>query len=105
MSKYTLVNKNPVARFFYKGPRHTHPVRRTILVIEEDNTKLTGYEVREGNLTRETRKAPVKSFLKERIANYGDYNRLKMTAKTYMKLDSESTLERANLEDFVLNGA
>ena len=48
MSKeYQFIENRPVARFFYKGD-HTHPVRRTILIIETTDKLITGYEMREG---------------------------------------------------------
>lgn len=101
---YDFVQKGPVARFYYQGC-HAHPVRRTVLVVEETATVLTGYEVREGKSIREVRKAPIKSFRKDKIANFGDYSRLKMNKEDYQRLDSESTLVRSNLEELVRNGA
>lgn len=44
---YKITKNSPVARFWYKGT-HSHPVKRTVLVIESDRYVLTGYEIREG---------------------------------------------------------
>lgn len=65
--KYEIIEKNPVARFWYKG-NHTHPVRRTVLIIEQDDKLIRGYELREGNETRIAQKAPVKTYRKDKIA-------------------------------------
>jgi len=101
--KYTIVTNGPVAKFYYQGS-HSHPIRRTILVIEETSKMLVGYEIREGNEVRKVRSAPVKSYLKSRIPNFGDYCRLKMSRQNYNKLDTDSTLERYDFDDLVLAG-
>jgi hypothetical protein len=101
--KYTLVTNGPVAKFYYKGT-HSHPIRRTILVIEENSKMLVGYEIREGKEVRKVRNAPVKSFRKDKIANFGDYCRLKMNNQYYNKLDSDTTLERDDFVDLVMSG-
>jgi hypothetical protein len=92
---YDLVKKQPVARFYYKGG-HTHPVRRTVLVIEETPTLIKGYEFREGSTVRDADAAMlnVKSYRKDRIAKWGDYKRLRMSYKTFLKSPKASTLER-----------
>lgn len=101
---YPLVTKEPVAKFYYRGS-HTHPVRRTILVIEENSKVLVGYEIREGKEVRTVKNSPVKSFRKDKIANFGDYCRLKMNHQYYKKRDNESTLERSDFADLVMEGA
>jgi len=101
--KYTLVTDGPVAKFYYKGS-HTHPVRRTVLVIEETAKILVGYEIREGKEVRKVGDSPIKSFRKDKIANFGDYCRLKMNNQYYKKLNSESTLERFDFKDLVTCG-
>ncbi len=92
---YNVVSKKPVARFYYQG-KHTHPVRRTILIIEDKKDVITGYELREGNDTRTLSEAlrHVKSYRKDKIAKWGDYCRLRMTSKTVFKNPNTSTLER-----------
>lgn len=99
---YKFVNTRPVAKFFYKGD-HSHPVRRTILIIDSSETLLTGYEVREGSQVRSFRNAPVKSFRRDRIATAGQLDRRRTLAK---KLDvNKTTLRRLPLNDFIKNGA
>jgi hypothetical protein len=92
---YDLVAKKPVARFYYQGT-HTHPVRRTVLIIEEKPNLIVGYEFREGQTVRTLAEAlnNVKSYRKDRIAKWGDYKRLRMTTKTFLKSPEDSTLER-----------
>ena len=63
-----LVRNQPVADFYYKGQSHKCPVRRRILVTMQDSTHMTGYELREGNITRDIDSAPIKTFLKSKIA-------------------------------------
>lgn len=96
---YNLTKKNPVARFFYHHPKHTHPIRVTLLVIEETDTLLTGYQVREGNTIRPTHEAVnyVRSYRKDRIAKYGDYIRLRMTNNGILRSPDESTLRRDSI--------
>lgn len=102
---YDLVNKKPVARFFYKGS-HTHPVRRTVLVIQEDETKLVGYEFRCGNTVRTRSEAlgSIKTYRKSSIAKWGDYSRLRMSSKTFLKDPDKSTLERASIVTMFSDG-
>lgn len=94
MSSPKLVNKKPVAKFFYKG-NHTHPVRRTVLVTKESPTVLVGYELREGNELRVGSKAPLRTYNKAEIAVYGDYSRLTKNAQS----------RRLELLDLVNEGA
>lgn len=103
---YGLVQSNPVARFYYQGG-HTHPIRRTVLVIEDRPDRLIGYEVREGLEARhfEDAKSHVKSYLKHRIAKFGDYCRLRKNSTNRQQKPSRTTLTRSDLFDFVVNGA
>ncbi len=102
--KYDIVEKDPVAKFYYKGSSHSHPVRRTILIIEDRPSLLIGYELRDGRETRTLDVAPVKSFRKDRIAKYGDYDRLRRSLATYNKKATESTLKRLKLLELLTNG-
>jgi hypothetical protein len=95
--KYELVKNMPVARFFYKGT-HTHPVRRTILIIEQTREFIRGYELREGNEVRVAAKAPVKTFKRDRIAK-GSSLRLENPIRK-MSPD-KSTLVRKPLLDII----
>lgn len=94
---YEIVPKLPVARFYYQGT-HTHPVRRTVVIIEETATHLRGYEFREGKTVRTMQEAMsrIKSYRKDRIAKWGDYSRL-MSGKNIKKNPDSSTLERESL--------
>mgnify|MGYP000871577344 CR=1 FL=1 len=102
---YDIIKSSPVARFYYQGKSHTHPVRRTILIIEDLPTLLIGYEMREGSKLRSIKDAPVKSYRKDRIAKYGDYSRLRKTKVGAKKDPSESTLNRTEIIEFIRNGA
>ena len=103
---YDLVDKKPVARFYYRGA-HTHPVRRTVLIIEETETAITGYEFRCGNVvrTREEALKSIKTFRKDRIPKWGDYSRLRMTSKTFLKDPEKTTLERFGIVSMFSDGA
>jgi len=103
---YDLVAQKPVARFYYKG-KHSHPVRRTVLVIEDRENMIVGYEIREGATVRTVAETLgiVKSYRKDRIAKWGDYKRLRMSSKTFMKDPNESTLERSGILTMFTDGA
>lgn len=94
------LRNQPVARFYYKG-KHTHPVRRTVLLIEVNRRWIRGYELREGSTERTFAEAPIKTYTRKKIA-------------TLTQLDSRSpkrsdvpvsTLVRANYVDLIVNGA
>lgn len=97
---YKLVSQRPAAKFYYQGS-HSHPVRRTVLVIENRPNVIVGYELREGNETRTGAKAPIKSYRKSEIARYGDYSRIR-TPKN--KRRTQSTLARSNLLSLLQEG-
>ena len=103
---YDLISHKPVAKFYYQG-HHSHPVRRTVLVIDEKEDMIVGYEVREGDTVRPINEAlrSVKSFRKDRIAKWGDYSRLRMSAKTFLKDPEASTLERFPIVSMFSEGA
>ncbi len=105
MRKYDVLKKMPVAKFYYQGTHHTHPVRRTVVMIEDRPNLIIGYELRDGNVVRHLDSAPVKSFRKDRIAKYGDYSRLRMKQTTFNKKCNESTLQRLELIDLISSGA
>ena len=104
---YDLVSNKPVARLYYQGKHHSHPVRRTLLVIEETQTHLTGYEFRCGNevRTRSEAVSKVRTYRKDRIAKWGDYGRLTKSAKNFMKDPEESSLERFPITVMFTEGA
>lgn len=104
---YDIVAKRPVARFYYKGKSHSHPIRRTVLLIEERSDVLIGYELREGSTIRTLEESlkHVKSYRKDRIAKWGDYCRLRMSSKTFFKNPKKSTLERYSIVTIFSDGA
>ena len=102
---YGLVDKKPVARFYYQG-NHSHPVRRTGLIIEETKSSLTCYMLRDGSVRRTPQEAlnHIKTFTKSKIARWGDYSRLRMSSKTIFKNPRRTTLERYPLVSLFANG-
>jgi hypothetical protein len=97
-SKNPIVRNLPVAKFYYQGT-HSHPVRRTVLVIENTRDKIVGYELREGKTVRSLRELSktIKTYNKDKIAKYGDYCRLTMSSKNQKKKANQSTLERLSI--------
>lgn len=103
---YDLVAKKPVARFFYKG-HHSHPIRRTVAIIAETTGLIIGYEFREGSKVRSVEEAldKIKSYRKDKIAKWGDYQRLRMSTRTFLKSPDLSTLERFSIRSMFTQGA
>ena len=97
--KYNLVENYPVARFWYKGT-HTHPVRRTVLVTESTKTHLSGYELRDGNIVRQAINAPVKTYIRKKIAKGRN---LRARQKSVINL-SKTTLVRKSLMSLIESG-
>jgi hypothetical protein len=107
MSKeYPVVRNQPVAKFFYKGNSHTHPVRRTVVLIESKPNYFRGYELREGSEIRNFGQAPIKSFSKSKIARLGQIDRRrKLRASAEGNADlNRSTLQRASFIDLIKKG-
>lgn len=104
MKKYKLVNAHPVARFYYKG-NHSHPVQRTVLITESDDKLIIGYEVRVGKTVRQPADAPIKSYLRKKIARA---RQLRISKKRDYLIISQgpemSTLKRTRLYDFLFTG-
>jgi hypothetical protein len=100
MKTYEVSRALPVARFYYQGS-HSHPVRRTILVIESTPRLLRGYELREGSYVRQFRDAPIKSYRKDYIATE---NQLGLR-KHRLPGPRVTTLQRESLLDLVKVGA
>ena len=100
---YETVRNVPVARFFYQGRSHTHPVRRTVIITEVRPDRFTGYELREGATTRSFKNAPIKSYSKRRIARVDQIDRRRILRKENPE-SKNTTLARANLLDLVRNG-
>ena len=97
--KYDLFDNVPVARFWSKG-NHTHPVRRTVLVIESTKDHIKGYELRDGNVVRVASKAPVKTYNRSKIAKESN---LRSNQKRRV-VSSKSTLVRRPLMDLIEAG-
>jgi len=97
---YKLAKNVPVAKFWYKGT-HSHPVKRTVLVIESDRYVLTGYEIREGADIRKLSKAPIKSYRRDRIARGRN---LRQESQLRQIAPEKSTLVRKQIIDLVENG-
>lgn len=64
---YNIVRNRPVAQFYYKGTKKA-PVRRTVLITEQDKETIKGYEVREGSQVRDVEDAPIKTFRLDKVA-------------------------------------
>ena len=106
MSKdYPTVRERPVAKFFYKGD-HTHPVRRTVMLIESKPRFIRGYELREGAEVRDFREAPIKTYTKRKIARVKDIDaRRILRAKAAPEQLDQSTMTRIRLLDLIKKGA
>lgn len=104
MSKeYPVVRNQPVARFFYKGKSHTHPVRRTVVLIESKPSYIRGYELREGSEIRNFGQAPIKSFSKSKIARIHQLDR-RHKARTTAVDQNRTTLQRVAIVDLIKKG-
>lgn len=104
---YGVIETLPVARFFYQGKSHTHPVRRTVLIIEDRPDEFVGYELRSGrkvfSFHEVIEKKVVKTYKKAKIARFGDYCRLRLRKDAPNPL--QTTLRRYDLLDLMLKGA
>lgn len=104
MKKYKLVNTHPVARFYYKGG-HSHPIRRTVLITDSTDSHITGYEVRAGDITRQPNAAPIKTYVRSKIARVK--NRRISLERNKMIISGQgmkSTLQRSRLYDYLFTG-
>ena len=100
---YRLVRNLPVARFYYTGS-HSHPVRRTVLVVTATSRTITGYELREGSEVRNYTKAPIKSFRRAKIAKVNQCGR-RLRRRVESRQLNKTTLQRVSLVDIVKRGA
>ena len=91
--KYKPVYNVPIAKFFYKG-NHSHPVKRTVLVIDSDLISITGYELRESIEIRKLSKAPIKTYRRDRIAKGKN---LRLNNPLRKKAKNKSTLIRKGI--------
>jgi len=98
-TQHELVKTRPAAKFFYKGT-HSHPVKRTVLITEQEKEYFKGYEVREGGTVRDIEEAPIKSFRIDKIAMT---NELRSDNPLRTKV-ANPTLERMSLSQLEKNG-
>lgn len=94
-----LVRNLPVADFYYKGPSHSHPVRRRVLVTNNTKKLVTGYELREGNIIRDIDSAPIKSYRRDRIATRGQCRVDSTARKVPQSKLTETTFMRKSLRE------
>jgi hypothetical protein len=66
-TKPEIITNMPVAKFWYKGS-HTHPVRRTVVLVEATKDYLKGFELREGKTVRALSRSPIKTYVRGKIA-------------------------------------
>jgi hypothetical protein len=104
MKNYKLVNTHPVARFYYKGS-HSHPVQRTVLITESTEDRIIGYEVRVGSVVRQPNSAPIKSYLRRKIAKMKQRRISQKRDWLIITRGPEvSTLKRERLYDYLFTG-
>jgi hypothetical protein len=104
MKRYKLVNSYPVARFYYKGG-HSHPIQRTVLLTESTDSRITGYEVRAGKIVRQPNNAPIKSYLRKKIARVKSLKAsMKRNALIISNGPMVTTLKRTRLHDYLFVG-
>jgi hypothetical protein len=99
----TPISHLPVARFFYKG-NHTHPVRRTVVLIESTKDYLLGFEVREGNIVRDFSESPTKRYNRKKIAKVKNIDK-RRKLKKMVKNENITTLRRKPLINLLVEGA
>lgn len=104
--EHKVIATMPVAKFWYTKSEHRHPVRRTILIIEESPTHLTGYELRCGNTVRTYRETVlggfIRSYKKAEVTRYGQYCCLRETSR--YKSPTQTTMRRLDLLGLVKEG-
>lgn len=103
---YPVVRQQTVAKFFY-GQNHSHPVRRTVVLIEDKPDMFVGYELREGREVRPFAYAPIKSYVKTKIASVRQVDQRRKIVSQAQKLGlspAASTLVRNDLLDLVKAG-
>lgn len=98
--KHEIKKNLPIAKFWYKGT-HTHPVRRTVLIIESNKNYIKGYELRNGNKTTVASKAPIKTYSRSKIAKREN---LRAENPLRTKNPQKSTLIRTTLIKIIESG-
>ena len=97
--EYEVIRNKPCAKFYYKG-NHSHPVRRTVLIIENKPHFIRGYELREGSQVRNFKDAPVKTYTRSRIVKESQLG----LNKHRLPGPSTTTLKRLKLLDLLRAG-
>jgi hypothetical protein len=102
---YKLAEGNPIWRFYYQGS-NSHPVRRTVAVIEVGKDRVTGYELRHGNNVRgRLDECPVKSYNLSKIAKIGQLDaRRPLRRDTSPRNSTKSTLSKDSLASVLTKG-
>lgn len=95
MLKNQIVEKLLVYKFYYKGT-HSHPIRRTVLILKDMEDYFCGYELREGKFVRNLSNAPVKNYTKSKVATL---NQLRNKINS-----SDTTLRAMKLVDLMESG-
>jgi hypothetical protein len=99
---YPIRKNMPVAKFYYQG-NHSHPVRRTVLIIEANSEYIRGYEMREGSVTRSFSNAPIRIFARKHIAKVKQCG-FRLRRRIPKKYHENSTLKTMRIIDVVTNG-
>ncbi len=96
-----------VVKFWYPEATYRHPVRRTVLVISEDEDRIVGYELRCGKDVRTFRQAVtrrlIKTYNKLRITRYGQYCTLRDRYPFHSP--KATTLRRMDVMSLLYEGA
>lgn len=100
--KNNFVRNLPVARFFYKGS-HSHPVKRTVLIVKKNNKIAVGYELREGMEKRSFQNAPIKTYRLDRIAKINQIDK-RCSLRKQVDNFEVSTFQRYPLVNLIENG-
>jgi len=91
--------KKPIAKFYYKG-NHSHPIRRTVLVLKSNKENFTGFELREGCVVRKLANSPIKTYSRNQIATYRQLG----ACKHRQAGPPKTTLRRHKTLEILLNG-
>ena len=102
MKDKAIVRNLPVAKFYYKG-KHSHPVQRTVLLIDSSSKYLTGFELREGVNIRAFNEAPMKTFRKDRVAIVSQC-RKRVRTRLPKTQHADTTLDRVSLLELIKDG-
>jgi hypothetical protein len=77
-----------------------------VLVTESTDELITGYEVRVGNIVRQPADAPIRSYLRRKIAKIRQMRiSQKRESLIISKGPEKSTLQRVRLYDYLFAGA